>query len=377
MTYNNNSVRNRINNGMNMKVVTIVIQVGILLELLLSCTSQPNLRVETFEMDFVNSSQFEVKGQLLKKEIPGLQSIIVYDSILIALTTNPNAQLQVFSTNTMEEIGSFCKKGRASNEFFNVFSVTNQIYERSGHIILPLIDNMNDVKEVDITESLRNKKTIIGKKDVCLGAGLGYSFYLDNTIGDSRFELLNNRFDGVEVTDVPCKYIIKGPGKRENELKIFNRLVEVDDKSEIVCPFESTVIKHPTKNLFVNAFGCMDYLIFFDIENDRIFAIHQEGAPTFDDKFQNKCSDLFFNGGCATEKFIFLTYCHSKKTLADEKNGKKVQDILIFNWNGSFVKGIKLDKRLRSIGFDEKKGRLYGMTPKEELYEYDLSTLLP
>ena len=56
---------------------------------------------------------------------------------------------------------------------------------------------------------------------------------------------------------------------------------------------------------------------------------------------------------------------------------KRKAELIIFDWNGNYIENIKLDRRLASIGFDETNKKLFGLTFTEELYEYDLSTLLP
>jgi hypothetical protein len=53
-------------------------------------------------------------------------------------------------------------------------------------------------------------------------------------------------------------------------------------------------------------------------------------------------------------------------------------ELLIFDWEGNYLKGFKMDRNSISLGYDSERKILYTFTSqKEQLYAYDLSGLLP
>lgn len=342
---------------------------------LLSCEKQSNLLIESIETDYTNKEGKEISGKPLLKSILGCHNILVLDSLLIAITDNPDAQLLVLNANTLDTIGAFCKRGRAKNEFMKAYSPTKQIYEKNGHIIVPLIDYLDVVKEVDITESINRGYTVVISNESCLRFVDGQTFFIDNDI-NKRFEYLYNKYDGEEIKKVPCVYSINNYGQKTKEIKIFRRLLQVEREELLECPFGSMLLKNPTNNTFVNMFENMDYLIFFDLDKKKTFAVHQQGSSTFDDPFSYD-REYYFNNGCCTSNYALLLYYHGDDSMKEPDKMKRKAELIIFDWNGNFIENIKLDRRLASIGFDETNKKLFGLTFTEELYEYDLSTLLP
>lgn len=128
----------------------------------LSCNNNgQNLITPVTEIDYLNKSEITLQGRLVNPEIPGTERIIVADTLLLVTCNNPQAQLLVFSTNSLDSIGSFCTRGRARNEFLRLYSSTEQVFHDNGHIIIPFIDYLNEIKEVDVTESLAQGHTVV------------------------------------------------------------------------------------------------------------------------------------------------------------------------------------------------------------------------
>ena len=127
----------------------------------MSCNRDPNIQVDVREVDFLNKTGNVIEGKLVKSEILGSTDIIVFDTLLMVTTSNPEGQLQVFSLNTLEHLGSFCKQGRARNEMFKVIAISEQVYYKNGHVILVLFDPPSTLKEVNVTASIQNGKTEI------------------------------------------------------------------------------------------------------------------------------------------------------------------------------------------------------------------------
>ena len=80
--------------------------------LLLSCSHKDNgpLVLETREVDFMDKTGDEIKAKPLDLEVPGVTDVVVYDSLLIFVTSDPSGMLQVFNKNTLKHLASFCQR---------------------------------------------------------------------------------------------------------------------------------------------------------------------------------------------------------------------------------------------------------------------------
>ena len=349
--------------------------------LIISCNKKPNLMVEVREIDFLNKSESMIEGRLVYSGILGAERIVVFDTLIMITRNTPYCQLVVYSTNTLDSIGGFCTRGRARNEFMRVYAPTVQVYYKNGHVVLPLVDYMSVIKEVDITESLRLSHTVVLNTVDCIPFVDAYTIFIDNDL-DKRFIHERNIFIGknyVEnVTKVMVRYTINKPGTKTKEIKLYRRLVDVSKESQVQMPFGAYTIKHPQKNLIAHPHYYMDYILFFDLDNDKTFAVHQKGSRTFDDRYEDPGDDLiYFTGTANSSDYLFLFYDHGNYSLSEPDLDKRCSELMVFDWDGNFVKSFKMDRVIWGIGYDEKHKKMYGLTPTEDLYEYDLSGLLP
>ncbi|MGI6757118.1 MAG: hypothetical protein ACOX32_04305 [Bacteroidaceae bacterium] len=349
--------------------------------LIISCNKKPNLMVEVREIDFLNKSESMIEGRLVHSGILGAERIVVFDTLIMITRNTPYCQLVVYSTNTLDSIGGFCTRGRARNEFLRVYTQTNQGYYKNGHVVIPFVDYLDVIKEVDITESLRLNHTVVINSTECMPIVDAHTIFIDNDL-DNRFIYEMNIFDGknyVEnVTKVMVRYTVNKPGTKTKEIKLYRRLVDVSKESQVEMPFSAFLMKHPQKNLIAHPYFHMDYILFFDLDNDKTFAVHQQGSRTFDDRYEDPGNDFtYFSGRANSSNYLFLTYRHGDYSLSEPDLDKRCPELMVFDWDGNFIKSFKMDRVIWGIGYDEKHKKMYGLTPTEDLYEYDLSGLLP
>ena len=355
--------------------------ISLLLLLLISCNKKPNLMVEVREIDFLNKSESMIEGRLVHSGILGAERIVVFDTLIMITRNTPYCQLVVYSTNTLDSIGGFCTRGRAKNEFMRVYAPNSLVYYKNGHVVVPLVDYMSVIKEVDITESLRLSHTVVLNTIDCIPFVDAHTIFIDNDL-DKRFIYERDIFIGenyVEnITKVFVRYTVNKPGTKTKEIKLYRRLVEVSNKKLRRMPFGAYTIKHPQKNLIAHPYYHMDYILFFDLDNNKTFAVHQQGSRTFDDRYEDPGNDFtYFSGRANSSNYLFLTYRHGDYSLSEPDLDKRCPELMVFDWDGNFIKSFKMDRVIWGIGYDEKHKKMYGLTPTEDLYEYDLSGLLP
>ena len=113
--------------------------------------------LQTREVDYKDKTADEIKAQPFSLQVPGIQDLVVHDSLLIFMTSDPEGMLKVYNKSTLQPIASFCTRGRAANEFpGQIFLLNIQQYQRNGDLILPVMDNSTFIqKEVNVSASLR------------------------------------------------------------------------------------------------------------------------------------------------------------------------------------------------------------------------------
>lgn len=357
-----------------MKQNLLLVVISLLLTV--SCNEDSKILIDDREVDFLNETGDVIHGKLVKSEILGAEEIVVFDTLIMVNTKNPEGQLQVFSSNTLEHLGSFCKQGRARNEMVKANVPTEQAYYKNGHVILVMIDAPNTFKEVDITASLQSGNTVIVSSQECLPVGDGEFMLLNNDF-NYRYEFERNTYGNEDITAIPTRYTVYKDGKKK-ELQIFNGLMDIGPELPKLVPYTGGLYKHPNRNIVVQGFTCMDYLLYMDFDADKYFAVHQKGSLTFNDTyvFDKSPMPAYFTDGASSSKYLMFLYRHGKYT-QQTTVGDWYPELLIFDWEGNYITGFKMDRDMHFIEYDEIHKVLYGLNNDEELYAYDMGKIIP
>lgn len=349
-----------------------------------SCAQKDPLALKTREVDYLDKTGDVVKANMLDVDVMGIQDIVVYDSLLLVITNDPLVgMLQVYNKNSLEHLASLCHNGRARNEFAGeVFLVNRQFYVNdNGDLILPLLDNKTLIqKEVNVSVSLREGHTVVSnvesRSDDCFNSVL-----LDNGLEKSftcRQPYVNPQLD---ETTLPV-FAIKEQNEIIKEIKVFRKHVNTEDPVLLQACYRGDFIKHPNRNLVVMTMGGMDYLLFFDIDNDNYFAIHQTGRPSAQDicfyKDRDKNRSCF--GGplvdYSSDRFMVF-YFGGRCTEEAVREGVMRGELMLFDWDGNYLGGVKMDTNFLSASYDPETMRLYAAdTIEDKIFTFDLSPLM-
>ena len=380
--------------------------------LVLSCNNEKSrLLFEVHEVDYKNKSDVTLKGVEVEAEWPlEMRDIAVCDSFLLVKSGDNEHILYVYSDD-LKLKGRFGCIGRARNEFLSpsVQWFSAQILRNEqGDAMIPLVDMQQGTRLLDLQKSLETQSTVIAAQNDFLGRHT-YEYtdenyngrrvvmstvvrtqYLDNDI-NHRFSFFHPITEGYEdkVYTEPV-FAITLDTARVKEIKMLSRFEAKD--SEYTNGF---MIKHPSRNIAVQVLHIMDYILFFDLDNDRAFAIHQPGSPSFDDDLpaieymstENENGTVTYTSTrvpcfrdlAATESFFMVTYyngdyCHSQSDVSDIEQA--APELLFFDWDGNFLKSFKLDTHVDGITYDEKNQILYGMDAvKDRILRFDLKNL--
>ena len=379
--------------------------------LVLSCGNRKSrLLFEVHEVDYRNKSDITLKGTEVEAEWPlEMRAIAVCDSFLLVKSGDNEHILYVYSDD-LKLKGRFGCIGRARNEFLSTsvqWSSAQILRNEQEDAMIPLVDMQQGTKLLDLQKSLEAQSTVIAAQNDFLGhhiveytdpdypgrvvmSTVVRNQYLDNDI-NHRFCFFHPITDGYEdkVYTEPV-FAITLDTARVKEIRMLSRFEAKD--SEYTNGF---MIKHPSRNIAVQVLHILDYILFFDLDNDRAFAIHQPGSPTFDDDLpaiefmdiKNADGTMTYTSNrvpcfrdlAATESFFMVTYyncdyCHNQTDVSDI--GQAVPELLFFDWDGNFLKSFKLDTHVDDITYDEKNQILYGMdAANDRILRFDLKNL--
>ena len=333
-----------------------------------------NLLLDVKEVDYLGKSRTTLAGNQLDWEVLGADDIIIQDSLLMFVTSDVKGQLKVFNLNTQKQVGSFCLKGRAGNEFLQVIDLSRQTYVKDGDIYYPLMDPYNDeLKEVNVSESIRRQSTVVTSVSECRFPDT--FVLLDNDI--------NKRFvcsyyvepDVMDIKSIPVTHYVK-TGDNVQVINVYGGKMKLEDKHSAIAPYAGNLYKHPERNMVVKTHAGMDYLFFFDFDRNKNFAVHQKGSVSFDDILPED-ERITFSDVAVTRDCIFILYFDTpenrKLTKIDER---RKPELLVFDWDGNFLWSAKFPNYINRIAYDEKNCILYGMdSVLEELYSFNLNEM--
>jgi len=375
------------------------------LSLFISCKQQYRT-IDVHETDFQNKSELLIKGVPVKTDLPlYIYGMICCDSLNIVMAQDDRGYVFVYSSD-WELLDVFSGKGRARYEFIErPRLISNQVLKGDdGHLLLPLQDQ-ECIKVLDITESLRTHKATIshirdfnpidvtefessvtGRKSMIV-LGFGY-LLLDNDINHTLEVTHGFTIQDVEGT---AQYRIRHDSTFIDKPWMLTSMEKIagpqpDDK------FWRPFFKHPQRNLIIEPFEYLNYIMFYDLDNDNAFAIHQSGSLTFDDDLPqpreyedeegfihaaNETDRCFENVAVADSCFITI-YLNGEYSLSDENWEYPRPEVVIFDWEGNFINSAKLDTFIDCVAFDQKKKILYGVPHSDDveiILSYDLSPL--
>ena len=308
---------------------------------LISCSEKCGeyISVPVKEVDYLGKCGPAVSGTPVSWSPLGCDDFVIKDSLCMIVTSDPEGMLKVVSLNSNSLIGNFCTKGRAENEFNRVIAVSDQPYVKDGDIFYPLMDNdffYSPVKVVNVSESLRKKSTVIDD-----------TFETDG----SECVLLDN--------DKNRQFIIYEVGPEEFE--------NLGDKA----PETYALVENGVETEIAQLMSGINYILFFDFEKSKHFAIHQKGAPSFEDEYVDLGSDeMFFTDAALSDDYLFALYWHEGNEWGTN-NPDNRPEILAFDWNGNFLGGCRLAERITCIEYDATRNVIYGLSRSTEtIYTY-------
>lgn len=142
------------------------------------------------------------------------------------------------------------------------------------------------------------------------------------------------------------------------DVKFFDKSVELKSQEEQYFSLIKQIAAHPGNSKFAVFYSEKPYLKIFSSETLL-------GLYHIDSKVQPG-SFKFFAHPLATDKYIYVLWIDQseEEMMADIASLRPM--LLIFDWDGNFIKNYRLDKPIHAFAINESNNRLYGVSPLEE-----------
>lgn len=333
-----------------------------------------SMSLNTVEVKFDSIPDPEIKGIRLNLEVMGADDILIYDSLFMVMNSNPDGHLKVFNLRDYSKIADLCLGGRANNEFIQPFTTANQLYLKDNNLLMPIVDNGTVLKTLNVSESIRQKKTIIDSKENCPFISLGEVIILEGGGELIYWHLTYDDAMDPETYHQP-RYVIKKDGKEKESINVFPKYLDTNDKELASALYNCATLKHPHKNIIAQSYYRIGYLMLLNIDSGQGMAIHVTGTPSFNDKFSGtEIPGRYFGGLVGTDDYFIVRYMGGRSITE-----KPDSYIKIFDWEGKYLGGARLDIdcETHDIAFDDKTNTLYGLDRMQEIFcAFDLNPLI-
>ena len=375
---------------------------------LLSCNNgKSRFLFSVHETDFVNKSKITVKATRADVDLPlGVSDLALCDSFFIVMFYNGGPLMNVYSLK-WDLQGRFCFKGRAKNEFLEIPHMLSRqtLKGENGNILIPLREGFSsmssNIKVLDLQQSLQSQKTTIVMEKPF------YPYTMAKSGGEEGYYIFPRTFDFVYLNNDINQIFRANSMLIDHDGSVYGKDYEVMYDSIQLKYFKmlshdypddfeyvfGELHKHPSRNLIIEPFMDMDYILFFDLDNDTTFAIHQKGSLSFDDKLSpvvyttitNLAGDeetmdprpIHFANFAATESFFMVYYGAGDYTVNQPDPMNAAPELLFFDWDGNFLKSVMMDVGVGDIVYDEKSQTLYGLDHSNEcILGFDLSEVV-
>lgn len=203
---------------------------------------------------------------------------------------------------------------------------------------------------------------------------------IDNNL-NKRFEMLKAQYNDVlDNICYPPKYYLTDNNIKIEELSVFPRTMRYQDSFDAHSKYQGVFSKHPSKNIIIQPLQKMDYILFFDLDNEDCFAIHQKGSKSFDDfaeHINHRDSIIHFGNVACSDNFFMIFYLAGKYSVNTPDYEHTKAELLFFDWQGNYLTGVKMGVPIHRIAYDQRHYILYGADIDEEkLYSFDVENIM-
>ena len=116
-------------------------------------------------------------------------------------------------------------------------------------------------------------------------------------------------------------------------------------------------------------------MFIFDLKTKDVICNHQKDALTFESHFPDNLYEECIIGAydATVTDNIVVALCADSSSKDLEENDNSLPRIRFYSWEGEYLGGVILDKKVSSIAFDETNDLLFGLYGKtEDIYVFNV-----
>ncbi|OPC25484.1 hypothetical protein BAX95_00800 [Elizabethkingia meningoseptica] len=319
-----------------------------------------------------NISTFEITNSKDNKvvlhpiNIHGIfNDIIAEDSLLICGNLRDTKLINLYSLRTGKLLNEIIIRGTGSNEGLSVAKLS--IENNSSSFIWAYDITLSKFFKINKDRSV-NSKNYNPEKEFILGKELkniiSPSIINDNMILATTFSFDDNRYLYANTEKI-IKKVGKLPSVANSDKLLDHPNTKFPNKAFI---FKAISVKHPTENKVAVFYNRADRAEFY--ANDKLIkTLHSQEnfgpimkVTKLEKGFsieENEKTRYAYLSIAYNEKYIYSLYSGGSEWKTTSNR------ILIFNWDGKFIKDVILDRVVSKINIDIKNNMLYCYDDKE------------
>ena len=342
--------------------------------------------------------KYNLKLSQIDLECFGVHDIIAVDSMIVAITTNNQALIQVFDYSG-KPIAMLSPSGRAGNEFLQVY-YTNQNTVIDGDRYLYVGDHDN-LYLYNLSGSIRNGANLKPQKllkipdyrdrangfNILFRSDGSYFEYVGVTYNEvilSASDYTVNPDGSISINNMPeikynpPTYTLVKPDSSITTFDIYPQLPDFKEDIWAQRLYHSNVrLSHDGQKVVV-ADANQDRMTFIDLETGEMFGVRGPDFIDFVDIADTGSPSKIVEGVWQVVTYgdhIYVLYDHN--TIYEEAHENKPANttIRVFNWDGDFMADFIPDAPITNFYIDDKTGKLIAIDDDEQFYIADISSL--
>lgn len=336
----------------------------------------------------VSRSDFPMKvkldgDEILKDDYFHHHKLYILDTLLITTSNSGDYHYHAYHTNTLEYLGSVGVRGEGPDEWTMPYTTDGQYETDNSGIHLWIFDYLRGhISQINLTRTLNSGSPYPQYDERIQINGKEFPFFRLFYVNDS---LLIGDSWMLEQNKARIKSYnpLNGDVRRSSLFPSMKNLKELP--AEIINSLYTTsFVKHPSKNLFVQAMFVFNRIDIFNEDLDLISTI-VDGENWEDNYYDAKDIDPSsnfltekvngFDGLAVTNDFIFALEIRIKDS--DNPSNRLDSFVRVYNWEGNAVCLLQFENELSSIAIDENAGMFYATDYKnEKVLRYDINRII-
>lgn len=342
-------------------------QIYIYIICLLLASACKDYRTSIFEGETIIITQFPendtLKGEKLNLEILGVNDLYVLDTFLIGFKgTGVDCFFEIYTLPGLQCKGKYIEAGRGNNELLTL-QYDGQFQIKDNRVTMWLSDGAVDKRVLfNLTESLEKKQAV-------------FDTIIHTPHYERCFHLNDSTIDIIQ--HIPANICLKRYDLKYHQNRFETNILKKIIPKEIP-PFLLGIgfSMHPKKNKYVAHALYFNQLYICSSDLQRQISISY-GEPIDIQKVINtpdSVCDFYYSSVVTTDKQIYAL-CINQPNYCWDRHDHGVE-LQIFDWEGMPENRIFIPEDIIYFAVDEKHKCMYGVKRNEEIYRYDLKTIL-